>query len=267
VEIIEEKKESNQVQKDETRFLCPSCDSDYSRKQHLKRHMKSFHQTADFSQIVENRAGFQCHSCESSYSTKVVLDEHLRNHHGLEIMKPSEADLSKLSCGNQNDQIATETKKEPFEGFEARQQVDIDLITSNDFDQHQNHQNGNEKINEPEKKIENQMEISDFYQCRTCESSYPKKDDLIIHIKEKCVRTSPLGFDSSNDTPVPEKSTNFKCRKCNEIFKNHQSLRYHLAENHKEVKFSCDQCRQEFTSKMKLAMHAMSVHKIILTFV
>ena len=265
VEIIEEKKESNQVQKDETRFQCPCCDHNYSRKQHLKRHMKSFHQSDDFSQIVEKRAGFQCHSCESSYSTKAVLDEHLRNLHGLEIMKPSEADLSKLSGGNQNDQIATETKKEPFE---ARKQVDVDLIASNEFDQHQNHQNGNEKINEPEKKVENQMEISDFYQCRTCESSYPKKDDLIIHIKEKCVGTSPLGFDSNNDTPVTEKSTNVKYRKCNEIFKNHQSLQHHLAENHKEVpKFSCDQCRQEFTSKMKLAMHSMSVHKIILYFV
>ena len=151
--------------------------------------------------------------------------------------------------------------------MEARKQVDSDLIASNEFDQHRNHKNGNEKINEPEKNIENQMEVSDFYQCRTCESSYPKKDDLIIHIREKCVGTSPLGFDSSNDTPLPEKSTNFKCRKCNEIFKNNQSLSYHLAENHKEVIFSCDQCRQEFTSKMKLAMHAMSVHKIILTFV
>ena len=247
-EKIEEKKESNQVQNDETRFQCPSCDCNYSRKQHLKRHMKNAHQSDDFSQIVENRGGFQCHSCDSSYSTKAVLDKHFRKHHGLEIMKSSEADLSKLSVDNQNDQIATETKKEPFE---ARKQVDIDLITSNEFDQHQNHQNGNEKINEPENNIENQMEASNFFKCASCESSYPKKDDLIIHIKEEHV----------------EKSTNVKCPKCNEIFKNHQSLRHHLAENHNEVKFSCDQCRQEFTSKTNLARHSMSVHKIILTFV
>ena len=56
-------------------------------------------------------------------------------------------------------------------------------------------------------KIKENCEIdASNFKCASCEFSYPNKNDLIIHIKEKHVSISPLHNDSSNDYQVNQTS-------------------------------------------------------------
>ena len=260
---------------DKTRFQCPSCDCDYSRKALLNKHIEKHHENDPNAGTPEKR--YQCPSCDYKPSRKEHLKRHIKGVHKsddfsqiVEIWVPGEfkdleTDLSKDSVEFQNDQIATDM----------------------------------EKVNEPEKIIENQIKTSKF-KCVSCDSSYSKKDDLISHIKENHASIWSLSNDSnkkeSNDKEGKEKSENigdnmpilqkfdendgiedwqkvdmrsvhegkksFNCSICSMHLSSKRNLENHVAGVHEGKKpYSCLQCTKSFYGKLVLKQHIETVHE------
>jgi len=77
---------STKSRKDGERFQCPSCDSNYSRKDHLNAHIKKFHNNEPAKGNGEN---FQCPSCDGNYSREDNLNAHIKKSHNNAVQKLS----------------------------------------------------------------------------------------------------------------------------------------------------------------------------------
>ena len=85
VGVIDEKKQSNQVRNDKTKFKCPFCDCNYSRKDVLKKHIRSCHEKMDYETNLKKL--LKCPSCDYKPLRREHLRRHIKNVHQFEKAK------------------------------------------------------------------------------------------------------------------------------------------------------------------------------------
>ncbi|CAH1791791.1 unnamed protein product [Owenia fusiformis] len=96
-----------------------------------------------------------------------------------------------------------------------------------------------------------------MWKCRHCPKSYPKKKQMMMHIKLE--HPEQLGIKIN---PGDEKIV--KCRLCRQIFQKPESLEIHMKE-HKEVPtLPCEECDRIFTFKWELKSHLKETHGMTL---
>jgi hypothetical protein len=83
--VIDEKKQSNQVQNDKTKFQCLSCDCNYSKKDVLDNHIISCHGQKNYETNLKKL--LKCPSCDYRPLRKEHLRRHIKNVHQFEKTK------------------------------------------------------------------------------------------------------------------------------------------------------------------------------------
>ena len=85
VGVIDEKKQSNQVPNDKTKFQCPFCDCNYSRKYVINKHIRSCHEKKDYG--TNSKKLLKCPSCDYKPLRREHLRRHIKNVHQFEKTK------------------------------------------------------------------------------------------------------------------------------------------------------------------------------------
>ena len=95
-------------------FICKYCDTNFSQKGNLKRHIKSIHEVVNFS----------CESCEFTTTRKDKLREHINSKHYQKKFKCQEV--------NRNDNLARHMKNHVDISTRVTEQLCKDIKSSKD---------------------------------------------------------------------------------------------------------------------------------------
>ncbi|OWR52052.1 putative krueppel c2h2-type zinc finger protein [Danaus plexippus plexippus] len=93
--------------------------------------------------------------------------------------------------------------------------------------------------------------------CRICDKGYPSERKLNNHLENKHMTVkTPKRVSFSEHIIVHEVEEYHRCRKCPKIFKDYNTLKVHMRQNHKKRKcYICHYCNKDFVDRTFFKVH------------
>lgn len=131
---------------------CPECDKTYTRKDHLKGHMRTH--TGD--------RPYKCTECDSTFAYNHVLKNHMRSHTGERPYKCTECDKSFAYRNGLDDHSRLHTGEKPYKCTECDAAFAVQVNLTNHM-----------RIHTGEKP----------YKCTECDAAFTQSGALVSHMK------------------------------------------------------------------------------------
>ena len=260
---------NKRTKKSKKTYNCSHCNSNFSRKPSLLRHIESVH---------EGKRPFVCTICNRKFAQKNNLRKHeLKKHaaskHEIDLGHSSSKNEYRTSTDNNEGKkmICVYNCSHCNRNFSRKENLKrhIGLV-------HEGKRPVLKNGNMSEFKIENDLEhdasLSDrirkeeaflasllpkgektrkTYNCSHCNSNFSRKPNLLRHVES-----------------VHERKRPFVCTICNHEFAHKNDLKRHTIvvheekKPHKKQKYGCNSCEKSFSTKSNLNKHVKEVHNI-----
>ena len=276
--------------KDEIQFKCESCQDKFSDFMELINHMRDVHNKVDDIKIEDAKITpkksprkpkeiLPCDFCGKEFKLKGKLRKHIQEVHDGIGLEPEPTSFDCPTCGKS------------FEG-EQLMKNHIKRIHENT---EEFHCNICQKVFDDSYKLKKHIKLVHQkvknWQCDACAKAFGTSSDLKRHVRNvhekikryKCELCEDAFADrtslKTHERNKHEKfeTFDFKCDKCNKVFKTEEGVKIHLKLVHDGKKneenmynkvgtfdgqfHRCDLCNKEFSHQASLSMHVQLVHE------
>ena len=239
-------------------WKCLICNKNYSSKQHLKRHLRSFH---------EGGKSLSCGKCDGQFENKRELKQHILTvHNGKKVYRCSICRAC-FSCSSMiKTHLVSVHEKENLQNYKQLQYMNL----VHEVEKPQS-------CNQCEAIFDNKRELKGhilsvhegkkIYRCsichKFCDSSWKMKLHVVsVHkedLSEKIMNWMPKELLKNNLFHVLKKSQ--YCDQCDDKFSNESELKGHVLSMHEGKKlYCCSICKAFFSDFRKMKIHLVSIH-------
>ncbi|KAJ8705080.1 hypothetical protein PYW08_012400 [Mythimna loreyi] len=225
---------SGRAQAGEKPFKCVNCQSCFSKKNLLTRHMRTH----------TGEKPYKCEQCQRCFNQNSNLTKHIRTHSGEKPYKCEECQLcfsykTTLIC-----HVRTHTGEKPY-----KCEVCQLCFSRKTYLTRHNRTHTGEKP----------------YKCKECELCFSQNSHLISHMRThtgvkpyKCEECQLLFNQKSHLISHMRKHTGekpYKCEECQLCFRQSSSLTSHIRTHTGEKPYKCEECERCFSVKSNLTNH------------
>ncbi|KAJ8705083.1 hypothetical protein PYW08_012403 [Mythimna loreyi] len=271
-------------------FKCVYCESCFSQKNLLTRHMRThtgerpykceqcqhcFSQKHQLTLHIRTHTGekpYKCEQCGLCFSHKTTLTCHIRTHTG---EKPYKCEVCQLCFGRKSDltrHIRTHTGEKPYKC----QECELCFSQNSQLISHMRTHTGVKpyKCEECQSCFSVKSHLTTHmrkhtgekpYKCEICQLCFSQSGSLVSHMRthtgekpykcEECQRCFSVKSHLIDHTRTHTGERPYKCEVCHSCFSVKSHLTSHLRKHTGESPYKCEECQRCFSMKSHLTDH------------